>query len=125
MVDELDRQIADLSARLSATTAEKLRYKAERDALVEIVGKQQAELQQHQQHRGDRAPNIVRRTAFAVNCQQHTTSKRPRCSKRIAESDATECHANVWLSIMNIEVFYVLRAFRATADAVETSAGSH
>ena len=50
-VDELEQQIADLTARLAATTAEKLQYKAERDALAEVVGRQNAELQLYREQR--------------------------------------------------------------------------
>ena len=59
-MDKLEQQIAELSARLSATTAEKVRYKAERDALAEVVGRQHAELQLYQQQRHNQPhPNPV------------------------------------------------------------------
>ena len=59
-VDELERQIADLIARLAATTAEKLRFKAERDTLADVVGRQNAELQLYrEQHHSQPHPNPV------------------------------------------------------------------
>ncbi len=59
-VDDLERQIADLTARLAATTAEKLQYKAERDSLAEVVGRQHAELQLYREQRHSQPhPNPV------------------------------------------------------------------
>ena len=75
-VDELERQIADLTARLAATTAEKLQYKAERDALAEVVGNQHAELQLYRQQRQSQphpnavGPHLCNSTRVSVFCQQ-------------------------------------------------------
>ena len=65
-VDELEWQIVDLTAKLAATTAEKLQCEAERDALAEVVGTQHDELQLYRQQRQSRPhPNPVGRRLHA------------------------------------------------------------
>jgi len=76
-VDDLERQIADLTARLAATTAEKEHYKAERDALAEVVGRQHAELQLYRgQRQGQPQQNPV--GSRLLNC---TNTRRFGCQQ--------------------------------------------